>query len=245
MFFPYSFFTSSQTPHFLVPPGGDPNNQGGTIDLTNLVVYYSFDSSPLGKDLVGGHTLTINGSPTNPAGLITSCLGLIAGFNYLNSGSTSAFQANSSGFTIAFWVKFTASGASNYIIKKAAGANFEYGISRSTGNGISFFLYDTLGSSHLFSSADSIANNQWAFVIVWYDGTAQTSNIQINNGSPSSVSYTTTPVIGNNTFVIGEDTGFGNLNDMFVDEVSIWKRVLNTEEKTLLYNNGLGRTYSF
>lgn len=87
---------------------------------------------------------------------------------------------------------------------------------------------------------------QWYFVCAWYDHAAHTINLQINNGSITSVSFTG-PVFHSNAAAIfaaffdGASThhAFG-----LQDDTLISSRVLNTSERTQLYNGGAGWDFS-
>ncbi len=83
----------------------------------------------------------------------------------------------------------------------------------------------------------------WHQVVAWHDATADTLNIQVDNGAVTSVSYSNGAK--DTTFALsvgGFADGTYVLNGR-VDELAFYKRVLTSGERSWLYNNGLGRSY--
>jgi hypothetical protein len=70
-------------------------------------------------------------------------------------------------------------------------------------------------------------------------------NIQVNNGPVDSLPYSSGVAISTSPFAIGATGNAIDLLDGAVDEVGFWKRVLTAQERTALYNSGLGLTYPF
>lgn len=66
---------------------------------------------------------------------------------------------------------------------------------------------------------------------------------QKNNGTITQTAHSTGVRDGTNNLQFGR-LSTGNYFDGILDEVAIWKRVLTPEERTYLYNNGTGRTYT-
>lgn len=86
----------------------------------------------------------------------------------------------------------------------------------------------------------------WYFICAWHDSINDTINIQINNGSINSTSFST-GVFANGTgdFMIGGSANLSSSANGHADEVGFWKRLLTSAERTYLYNSGVGRTYPF
>lgn len=87
----------------------------------------------------------------------------------------------------------------------------------------------------------------WYFIVGWHDPNANTLNIQVNNGTPTTRSHSYGIYDGSlsstRQIKIGALVGYYQYMDGLMDEVSVWKRVLTADERTWLYNNGNGRTY--
>jgi hypothetical protein len=100
------------------------------------------------------------------------------------------------------------------------------------------FLDDTALGSPLATT--------WYYVVAWHDSTANTINIQINNGTPTSLSHTLgVYASGTGLFSIGSTGGTAAYMNGRIDEVSFWKRILTADERMTLYNSGNGLAYPF
>lgn len=82
----------------------------------------------------------------------------------------------------------------------------------------------------------------WYFIVLWHDATANTVNMQINNGSISSESWSLGVKDSTGDFTIGGVNGGGS--DSKISRFGFWKNgLLSAAEKTWLYNSGAGRSY--
>lgn len=84
----------------------------------------------------------------------------------------------------------------------------------------------------------------WYFIVVWHDATANTINIQVNDGTVNSTSHTTGLTNLGGGFHIGDLDGLTAHWDGLIDEAGLWKRVLTSGERTQLYNSGNGLAYA-
>lgn len=181
-------------------------------------------------------------------------------FNYLSSASNADLQTGDIAFTVGGWCyassidaatsptilsKYTGSGNNReYALfydndgafGGAAGQSF---IFRASSNGEYGGL--VVVSASTFGAASP---GNWYFVVAWHDPTANTLNIQINNGTVDSVSHSAGVYAGAGVFEIGALDGInypwiGNLDNVFIA-----KKVLSEAERTFLFNNGEGRQWS-
>lgn len=224
----------------------DPYRFGSAAPNTGLTCYWKLDeasgagarvdSGPNGQDL----TPTIVQASTNAV--------ISLGCNY-GSGSTdrsshvdsATLSCGDIDFTIAGWFMAYDTTTRGYVLKGGllSAAVIEWGIYMNanvfkfiTGNGTTYNTANWASSPTL---------NTWYFIVGWHDATANTVNIQINNGSVVSTAHTVGCQDGTGGFTVGSATdGFQCFGA--VDELGFWKRVLTDAEKTYLYNSGAGRT---
>lgn len=170
--------------------------------------------------------------------------------------------------TIAFWAVSLSGipsnpngGNSSYVPTVLGSSSFGYGFwyGTITGNQISTFSSKTGIGTFCVSptGAFAVINNSgfshgdWHFVVCSIDLANNIEYLQINNqGTGFSISNSFSNVNNNpnpgQVFSIGSFPFTSAFSGNFaVQEVSIWNRILNANEKTLLYNNGKGRTYPF
>ena len=71
-----------------------------------------------------------------------------------------------------------------------------------------------------------------------------TLNIQIDNGTPTTASYTAGVVDSTYPLSIGGHVNSTYIFNGRIDEVTLYKRVLSASERSWMYNSGTGRAYS-
>ena len=104
----------------------------------------------------------------------------------------------------------------------------------------------TRGGSTEWGSEMTTGN--WYFAVGWHVASENKSYLQVNNGS--ALSYTDTE--GGGTTHSPDDIRFGrNLRigveagiKGIVDEMFVYRRALNDDERSWLYNDGMGRAYN-
>ena len=104
-----------------------------------------------------------------------------------------------------------------------------------------------MGGSTTIIEADTLGSpsaNTFYFIVAWHDSTANTINIQINDGGIDSAGHTGGAFQGDAAFKLGcvEDVSENptELLNGILDEVAVWNRTLTSDEKTSLYNGGAG-----
>lgn len=214
--------------------------------LNNLVAYWKLDeASGTRNDSVGSNHLTDNNTVTSVAGKLNNAAEFTAANNEsLTISDNADLSTGDIDFTITRWVKLADITASHAVDQK--GMNDAYGehmLMYAAGGIANFqwFIAD-LAANVISTDPATISSGQWYFVATWYDSTANTLNIQVNNGAIASASYsggnTSTP----GTFKIGQ--GIGNWFDGDVDEEGFWKAVLTPAQRTTLYGGGTPPAFS-
>ncbi len=235
--------------------GGRKNDFFDSSSLGTLGVglkgYWKLDeSSGTRSDSAYTSDLSANGT-----GGVTSTTGVLsnaavftsANSNYLNVADNVSLSNANSSFSVSSWVYLTNKATSQSIVSK--------GTANSTG-GLEYLLWYRLGTdsinltisdganSTLFNSGLTLNAGAWYFVSAWYDGSAHTLNVQINNGTISSTSWTFGSQDTAGAFYIGADPSIANFMNGNVDNVTYYKKVLSAGERTALYNNGSGQAFA-
>jgi len=223
------------------------------VPTTGLVAYYKLDEATGTRfDSVGSNNLIEVGGPHLAApGIIGSSVQLPVPLNVgarLEAPDNPIFNPTGD-FTIGGWAFIEAKTSSfQPMISKGrlnafqrqyflvydggAGDRFEFTVSP-----------DNISLTTVNSLVTGVPLNTFTFVVAWHDATAQTINIQINDGAVDSLAHL--GGIGTTTrpFVVG-----GHATGLFgwpgrVDETFVYNRVLSAAERTLMYNGGLGQTF--
>lgn len=223
----------------------------------SLISHWKLDeTSGNATDAHGSNTLTDNNTVTTAAGKI----GTARQFTAANSESLShADNADLSlgtdtPFTWALWVYPDTITGVHTLVAKWGGAGSaevrEYHLQiifNATANYVQFSIGNGASSVTLQTFPNAVLTvGAWNFIVAWHDEVANTVNIQVNNGTVYSGSWSGGTFDGTGTMALGRNGSFGSQYfDGRLDSVSFWKRVLTSGEKTTLYNGGAGLDYPF
>ncbi len=93
------------------------------------------------------------------------------------------------------------------------------------------------------NSFGSPSTGTWYFIACWHDATANTINIQVNDGTIDTTNTSAGVFSGTAALHFGADNNGATAASFWdgrIDSVSFWKRVLTSGERTQLYNGGAG-----
>jgi RHS repeat-associated protein len=94
------------------------------------------------------------------------------------------------------------------------------------------------------ASQETIVTGRWHTIMARHNAANNTINIQVNNGSVSSASYSGGAMDITYPLSIGAHSNGTFGLDGLIDDVALYKRVLTSAERSRLYNNGMGRSYT-
>ena len=222
--------------------GGVAPPDTGTVLLDSLKAYWAMEDS---TDSHGSNDLTNDGGVAFVSGLVNNCgdfeKDIVAHFRIAENAEIEL--SGTTDFTIAFWDSLETVGS-----QPLFGKYVSYNIQSYTA-GVAYpnirFEVTPDGVAANLVQVNSPVGSGWMFVIMWRDNTTDSIYIQVNNGSIVQASYSDVVFDNNQDFTIGKADGNSATNyDGLMDEFAIWKRVLTVGERTYLYNNGTGRTYT-
>lgn len=231
-------------------PPGVLTKLGGWWDLEELGTDRRFDSH------TGNHDWSVISGLSNTTGLIGNATLFNATSDY---GRTSAgWPTGNVDFAMAMFVHFNATSANDFIVWRASssvsGASVagdwtfgRWGNSQFIFNVSDNGTYNSWGGTNVTTSGDpvqiSAGNTYWAYF--HYIASTREMAVSINNGTL----YTATAA--NNMFTNGNTLRFGHMTssyphnfDGWLDSVQYFTSPLTADERTWLYNDGLGRNYA-
>jgi len=214
-----------------------PPNPG----VSGLAAWWSLNET-LGQrnDSQGANHL----SPTGKLGYAVGRQGNAASFNpaypsVLTHADNTQLRSGEMSFTLFAHFYLNSAGGTGVLINKDSDYSLRYSASALT-----FSMGQ--GKNSLTVTSPTFSAGSWHTVAAWYDSALHTLNIQIDNGTVTSVSYGgnagATPITS--PLSIGAYTNSTSVFNGLLDEVALYKRVLNVNERTWLYNSGMGRAYS-
>lgn len=195
-------------------------------------------------DSIGSNTLTDNNTVTQATGKVGDA-GLFTRANseYLSITDNTALSAGDIDMSIGVWVYLNTESAIQVFVGKQSASNAEYAVYYDNSDDrFKFVVRDTANTTHTIVTASNfgaVSTSTWYYIVAWHDSSANTVNIQVNNGTANSSSTTGGVRDSTNQFRLGASTD-GQYADARIDEVGFWKRLLTTNEKTALYNAGSG-----
>ena len=230
----------------------NPSMSFGSSTLNNglVAVWKLEETSGTRNDSKGSNHLTDNNTVLSAAGK----LGTAADFEatnseYLSIADNTDLSTGDIDFTFAFWVRLESKAANMFFATKQAGAGSrEFNTQYNSAADRFRFGVSNDGTATVNIDANAFGSPSTAtlyFIIVWHDATANTINIQVNDGTVNSTSHTTGVFNSTAAFTIGATSVPASYHDGLIDNVYFWKRVLTTDERTALYGNGNGKDYPF
>jgi hypothetical protein len=212
-----------------------------TTDL--LACWEMEESSGMRRDHVGSHDLTEHGGVGSGAGIVGNAAQFTAAASQWLSYNTltDIVDVFHNPFTLAFWVKPTTVRFSALVTNANIAIAGQYDtlvLIRDTAGHL--FLGLNGGTSWIDPTTATLVADAWNLVIVWHDGS--TLFVQVNNGAiesnPGLLGATTSPL---NKFNIGATgNGFADFLDGLMDSVMLWTRVLTSDERDIVWNDGEG-----
>ncbi len=219
-----------------------------SVSLSDLISHWRLDeASGNAVDAHGTNTLTDTNTVTTAAGKIgTSRQFTATNSEQLAIANNATLDLSASGFTFAGWfyTDTVAAGFRMMISKDTASApnrQFSFYLNGSQPN---FEVFNAAGSS-LGVPLSAVSASTWYFVVGWWDPADSKAYVSINNAAPS-VSAGTAAL--NTSGAADFKLGYRNSTfywDGRIDSVSLWKRVLTSDERTALYAGASGLDYPF
>lgn len=149
-------------------------------------------------------------------------------------------------WTVAFWVRPDILSASNHVFSSIDNLSVTHGVwarvTNTTDDGSGYFrVFDTGGiSKNVSLPSGTFAAGSWYFILLEFNQPSSLFSVRINNGVASTTSTTA-------TITTGGTLQFGRLQSAYANATlglaGYWKRLLTSDERTFLYNNGFGRLY--
>ncbi|MDR3582208.1 MAG: prepilin-type N-terminal cleavage/methylation domain-containing protein [Candidatus Pacebacteria bacterium] len=183
----------------------------------------------------GGNGGTWAGTPAGTNGTYYSGgkVGSYAG--YFNGGDSISVPGSlhrTGSWTISLWANVSVASWSEIIGKSSGGnAGAEFYIQGDPSQVLYAIVGDGTNGPSMMRSYSALGT--WVFIVGWYDATAQTINISVNNSAPSTAAAVLSAGFTNTTPVsIG--AGYQGL----LDDIRLYNRVLSSAEIAALYNAG-------
>lgn len=212
--------------------------------LKSLVGYWKLDeSSGNAADSSGnGFTLTNVGTATYAAGKINNGVSLASASTQSLEIADQSLLSLVADFGISFWANFTTKAATmglvtidDFSVGRSLNVHFDQASDRIKGEGFGGGYHVVTANNH-----GSISTGTWIHVALWF--LADTLSISINNGTPDTVSGGG-PINVTSKFRIGgfSSAGAGAFTfNGLIDEVGVWRRAFDADDRSRLYNGGLG-----
>jgi len=208
--------------------------------IDDLIAYYKFDESSGDViDSYGNNDGIADGPTPEATGKINTA------YNFTTDGELNMSDAISNistthDFTVSLWVKPDTIAFAYTIL-----------MSSQSGNGLSIIIRSEgicagVGTPTWISGSrktGAVSAGNWYFVVYTFDESAGAGVLLINNVAQGYAKDALNP--GGTGFIVGNRVIGGFPFDGIIDEVSIWGRILTSDEKTELYNSGVGLTYPF
>lgn len=213
--------------------------------LNGLVAYWPLNEQSGDRyDVVGKNHLTDTNTVGYAAGKNGNAGSVIsANTEYLVRTDPDLGITPQSGYTVAGWV-YSDSASAPYSsmlasLIKSWSSDYTFAIYAN-----STTMYQFFGSQGVaYASLSNVTFDAWNFVVAWYTPLTSKAGLQINNGIfVESAAAAIQPITPGSQLFLGaypvSVTGK-------MDEIGIWSRPLDADERAALYNSGAGLFYPF
>ena len=238
---------------FTYPIGGPTGPVVPASLKTGLVSWWTLDEPSAGSAQVDradshGSNTAVDSFTTVPSSTeAKQGLSLGAGpTDYIRIATPHGMDPGASSFSASVWVRAAA----------YAGDMTPFGVAANGGSLSWWFQYinatDRL-SMQVLSSGFKIATdtnigspsiNTWYHLYGEFDTDANTIGISINNGAMDTTAVTGTIYASGGPAAIGYLNGVGRYWNGQIDEAAYWSRILTTDERTSVFQDGDGITYT-
>jgi hypothetical protein len=212
--------------------------------LTGLANYWKMDETSDGSGAVQRNDTisTMHLTDTNTCPSVAGIIGNGAQFVIANSERLGGAHGGLGNFdfTIAGWYYADASVGNQSIL---GSSNGKLWLRLQADNKIVLRLND--GTDHECGPAAAPSLAAWHYFVAWYDATLDKQFLQIDNGTAAEVANTGGVSAGAFTLQFASHAGALFFFGGRIDEVGYWTRVLTADERTELYNSGVGKTHPF
>jgi hypothetical protein len=210
----------------------------------NLIAYWSLgEASGNALDDQGANDLTDTNTVGTAAGKVGNARSFVAANNeYFSLADNADLSTGDIDFTFAAWVNLSSKTDHREILGKWGNPSFEYNLRYLQTTDRFQFLVGSGGDSVSATNLGSPSTSTWYHIVAWYDATANQIGIAVNDGTPNTASFSGGPPDGTSPFWLGQANN--RPFDGLIDEVGFWKRVLDSTERTYLYNSGSGRSHA-
>jgi hypothetical protein len=213
---------------------------------SNLEACWSLDEASGNRADSKGNTLTDNNTVGSGTGRFGNAAHFVsASGEYLSAADNASLSLEGTSFTFAGWAKFDAL-TDVILLGKRDDDEIEFSLTLTGGGGGDMIRARIRNMSTMVqtdvtsTSFGAMVIDTWYFIVAWYDDSADTINIQINDGTVDSASHADGISATSATFALGA-LGDGSFpEDGWWDEVALWKSVLSSGVRTSLYNSGNG-----
>jgi len=224
--------------------------------LTSLVGHWRLDeASGTRYDAHGSNDLTQHNGPVPWEGVTGTANFFNGTAQYLHAADATELRSGGSDFTWSVWVKLQDRNSNRTIISKW---NYDIGdgseyllVYRSSEDRFRFLMRDAANANNAYVESDNHGSPPlytWLLVTFWYDSTNEEIGIQVNDGTPDTVAHTTGVNEGTGDLLFAAQNSTSSPAAFWnstMEDASFWHRVLTSDERAALYNDGAGLPYPF
>jgi hypothetical protein len=217
------------------------------ISNTDLISYWKMDESSGNLiDSLSLHNLTnhgtviFNNAKINNGGNWSSNNGAY----YFNSIETTPWNFGTGNFTISFWIKHNSVNSARFIMGTDDNwlADGRIGIQKTNTHKVAL----DYNGGNAVTSTTTIDDDSWHLVVFTREGiTTNKMKVYIDGNLDATGTNNQNYNSAESLWIGGGNAGITESITGLLDEVSIWKRALNSSEISVLYNSNIGLQYPF
>lgn len=224
--------------------------EAGSPLLNNLYAYYKMDETTGTRfDSMGNWDLDSlpngMGNDTGVIGNATEHTTASSTFIHSNLKSVGLGFDGGGNFSIAYWVKFKATGSQECMVSHYSGAGSQaFLVQKNASDAIQLRTSNAGSGVTATSTYDTVSSGTWYHIAMVHDTTADTTEFYID-GTAKTTHSDGIAVVANYYVIWGALGNSGDFLGGYLDEIGCWQRKITADEVTQLYNGGAGITHPF
>lgn len=223
---------------------------GGGADILAPTAHWRLNAGTGNEtDTVGSKVLTANAAPGTATGRVGDCRTFVrASSQYFDMADDALFDTGSAVsfcWGLWFYLDSAAMGTTRYLLGKGATTDSGYWIWINSSDVLQFNHRWTFGTTGFSDPGGARSHSTWYCLFCWWDAVAETSNIQVDDGTVQSTASSN--FAAENIYALVLAARSFNYDNHFggrLDAVTFWKGTLpDADDRTAFYNSGAGREY--
>lgn len=165
--------------------------------------------------------------------------------NRLTAADSASLSFGNESFAISCWIRLQSLASQNFVTKWNNSSNLREFRFHMVGSKFQWEVTSNPASAGgTVDSASFPSTGVWYWVYMYHDAASDVLGISVDNGTPSTTSYSLGCNDSTSEFWVGGRASGSTYADAHIQQVAIWRGLKSTDDRTAIYNSGNGLAYA-